>query len=49
MFEEADRDSDGVINQNEFYKVMRKRDDPLDEWSSDEDDWVNEGFWFYNS
>jgi len=38
MFEEADRDSDGLINTNEFYRVMRKREDPLDDWSSDEDE-----------
>ena len=40
MFEEADRDSDGLINTNEFYRVMRKREDPLDDWSSDEDEWL---------
>jgi len=38
MFEEADRDSDGLINGEEFYRVMRKRADPLDDWSSDEDE-----------
>ncbi|CAM9488694.1 unnamed protein product [Heterosigma akashiwo] len=37
MLEEADRDGDGVINQDEFYRVMRKREDPLDEIDSDDD------------
>ena len=41
MFEEADRDSDQLINFNEFFRVMRKREDPLDDWSSDED----EAYW----
>ena len=38
MYEEADRNNDGLINADEFYRVMKKRDDPLDDWSSDEDD-----------
>ena len=25
------------IDNNEFYRVMRKRDDPLDDWSSDDE------------
>jgi len=38
MIEEADRDGDGMINQEEFYRVMRKRgDDPLDDFDSDDD------------
>ena len=37
MFEEADRDNNGTINPEEFYRVMKKREDPLDDWSSDED------------
>mmetsp|Transcript_34339 Transcript_34339/g.45411 ORF Transcript_34339/g.45411 Transcript_34339/m.45411 type:complete len:197 (+) Transcript_34339:20-610(+) len=37
MLDEADRDGDGVINQEEFYRVMRKREDPLDEIDSDDD------------
>uniref|UniRef100_A0A7S2V0E0 EF-hand domain-containing protein n=1 Tax=Fibrocapsa japonica TaxID=94617 RepID=A0A7S2V0E0_9STRA len=37
MVDEADRDGDGVINQEEFYRVMRKREDPLDEIDSDDD------------
>ena len=28
---------DGVINQEEFYRVMRKRENPLDEIDSDDD------------
>eukprot|EP00933_Yihiella_yeosuensis_P011584 TRINITY_DN11901_c1_g1_i1.p1 TRINITY_DN11901_c1_g1~~TRINITY_DN11901_c1_g1_i1.p1 ORF type:complete len:208 (-),score=60.96 TRINITY_DN11901_c1_g1_i1:129-752(-) len=38
MIEEADRDGDGLINPEEFYRVMRKRgDNPLDDLDSDED------------
>uniref|UniRef100_A0A0G4G1J2 EF-hand domain-containing protein n=1 Tax=Chromera velia CCMP2878 TaxID=1169474 RepID=A0A0G4G1J2_9ALVE len=38
MIEEADRDGDGLISQDEFYRVMRRRgDDPLDDFDSDED------------
>lgn len=38
MIEEADRDGDGLINPEEFYRVMRKRGgNPLDDWDSDED------------
>eukprot|EP00434_Breviolum_minutum_P009485 symbB.v1.2.008354.t1/scaffold524.1/size192337/3 len=38
MIEEADRDGDGLINPDEFYRVMRKRGtNPLDDWDSDED------------
>ena len=37
MFEEADRDNDGVINVKEFYRVMRQRNDPLDGLSDDEE------------
>lgn len=44
MIEEADRDRDGVVNAEEFYRVMRKREDPLDDLDSDDDD-----FWaMYN-
>ena len=35
--DEADRDGDGVINEEEFYRVMRKRENPLDEIDSDDD------------
>eukprot|EP00386_Alphamonas_edax_P015879 GDKI01048515.1.p1 GENE.GDKI01048515.1~~GDKI01048515.1.p1 ORF type:complete len:181 (+),score=56.69 GDKI01048515.1:67-609(+) len=38
MIEEADRDGDGLISQDEFYRVMRRRgDDPLDDFDSDDD------------
>ena len=37
MIDEADRDGDGVINDEEFYRVMRKRETPLDEIDSDDD------------
>jgi centrin-1 len=37
MVDEADRDGDGVINKEEFYRVMRKRENPLDEIDSDDD------------
>jgi len=37
MFEEADRDNDGVINGNEFFRVMKQRNDPLDGLSDDEE------------
>merc|ERR1719321_1795889 len=38
MIEEADRDGDGLINPDEFYRVMRKRgNNPLDDWDSDDD------------
>ena len=37
MIDEADRDGDGVINEDEFYRVMRKRENPLDEIDSDDD------------
>jgi centrin-1 len=39
MVEEADRDGDGLINFDEFYRVMRKRgNNPLDDMDSDDDD-----------
>ena len=38
MIEEADRDGDGLINFDEFYRVMRKRgNNPLDDLDSDDD------------
>ena len=37
VVDEADRDGDGVINEDEFYRVMRKRENPLDEIDSDDD------------
>jgi len=38
MIDEADRDGDGLINADEFYRVMRKRGgNPLDDFDSDDD------------
>jgi centrin-1 len=38
MIDEADRDEDGCLNFDEFYRVMIKRgDDPLEFLDSDED------------
>lgn len=37
MLEEADRDGDGMLNFEEFYRIMRRRGDPLDDFDSDED------------
>ena len=38
MIEEADRDGDGLINEEEFYRVMKKRGtNPLDDLDSDSD------------
>jgi centrin-1 len=35
MIDEADRDNDGKINAEEFFRVMKKRgDNPLDDWDS---------------
>ncbi len=38
--EEADRDGDGMLNFEEFYRIMRRRGDPLDDFDSD-DEWIN--------
>ena len=39
MLEEADRNGDGAIDQDEFYRVMKKRgDNPLDDLDSDTDE-----------
>ena len=39
ILEEADRDNDGYIGFDDFYRIMRKRgDDPLEDWSSDEEE-----------
>ena len=39
MIDEADRDGDGMINEDEFFRVMKKRgDNPLDDLTSDDDD-----------
>ena len=38
IMDEADRDADGFIGFEDFYRIMKKRgDDPLEDWSSDED------------
>ena len=37
MLEEADRDGDNALNFEEFYRIMRRRNDPLDDLDSDED------------
>ena len=38
MIEEADRDGDGMINAEEFFRVMKKRsDNPLDDLDSDDE------------
>lgn len=38
ILEEADRDNDGYIGFEDFYRIMKKRgDDPLEDWSSDEE------------
>ena len=45
MLEEADRDGDGMLNFEEFYRIMRRRGDPLDDFDSD-DEWVGKfAFW----
>ncbi len=39
MIAEADRGGDGLIGQDDFFRVMKKRsDDPLGEFDSDEED-----------
>ena len=39
IMEEADKDADGYIGFDDFYRIMKKRgDDPLEDWS-DDDDW----------
>ena len=44
IMEEADRDGDGYIGFEDFYRIMKKRgDDPLEDWSSDEDEEVGVG------
>ena len=38
MIDEADRDGDGLINEDEFFRVMKKRgDNPLDDLDSDDE------------
>ena len=43
MLEEADRDGDGMLNFEEFYRIMRRRGDPLDDFDSD-DEWFLDRF-----
>lgn len=39
MIDQADRDGDGEINPEEFYRIMKKRgDNPLDDLLDDDDD-----------
>ena len=39
MIAEADRDGDGALNFDEFYRVMKRRnDDPLSCWTDSDDD-----------
>lgn len=39
MIEEADRDGDGALNFDEFYRIMKRRNtDPLDCWDSSDDE-----------
>ena len=38
IMEEADKDADGYIGFDDFYRIMKKRgDDPLEDWSDDDD------------
>ena len=37
MIDQADRDGDGEINEDEFYRIMKKKDNWLDDFDSDED------------
>ena len=39
MIDEADRDGDGALSFEEFYRVMKRRgNDPLNSWDSSDDD-----------
>mmetsp|Transcript_39442 Transcript_39442/g.84055 ORF Transcript_39442/g.84055 Transcript_39442/m.84055 type:complete len:93 (+) Transcript_39442:2-280(+) len=39
MIEEADRNGDDQIDPEEFYRVMKKRNDnPLDDWDSSDEE-----------
>jgi|JI9StandDraft_1071089.scaffolds.fasta_scaffold67887_1 centrin-1 len=41
ILEEADKDGDGFIGFEDFYRIMKKRgDDPLEDWSSDEENQI---------
>jgi centrin-1 len=37
MIDQADRDGDGESNEDEFYRIMKKTDNWLDDFDSDED------------
>merc|ERR1711934_1298952 len=37
MINQADRDGDGAINADEFYRIMKKKGNFLDDMSSDDD------------
>ena len=37
MIDEADRDGDGEINPEEFYRIMKKKGNFLEDLSSDDD------------
>merc|ERR1711964_953611 len=37
MINQADRDGDGAINMDEFYRIMKKKGNFLDDMSSDDD------------
>ena len=38
IMDEADRDGDGAIGFDDFFRIMKKKgDDPLEDWSSDEE------------
>lgn len=38
IFELADRDGDGLLDFKEFFTVMKKKDDFLEDWSDEEGD-----------
>jgi len=37
LIDEADRDHDGRVTAEDFYRIMKRRNGPLDQWDSDED------------
>merc|ERR1712070_42436 len=37
MINQADRDGDGAINMDEFYRIMKKKGNSLEDLSSDDD------------
>ena len=36
MIDQADRDGDGEVNEDEFYRIMKSKDNWLEDWDSDE-------------